>query len=100
MRVSISKVEGQVFSGSDYSLHVLNDSKGEKRELHTHSDCDESWVIVKGKYEITIDGEDFVAEVGDLVTVERQVVHSIEALEDSNTRLAIFKDGTTIDYVD
>ena len=97
MIVKATDFYGEVFCGQDYSLHVLFDPKGNKIKKHTHDDWDESWYILSGVYVITIDCVKTEVTTGDLITVRRKVIHSIESLEDSK-RIAIFKDGININY--
>ena len=84
MNIFHNAIEGELFKGDDYSLHVLINDKGDTVETHIHDDWDESWVILKGKYLVIMNGTSFVVSYGDLVTVHRNITHSIESLEDGS----------------
>lgn len=49
---------------------------------HRHDDHESIGFLLSGRLQLTIDGQDFVAEPGDIWVHRRGVVHSSVALED------------------
>ena len=88
------------FSGSDYSFNVITENKGDKVNNHYHKKWDETWYIVRGRYEFFIDGVKVHAATGDVITAKRGVRHSVSCMMDGSQRLAVFKDGVELIYED
>jgi quercetin dioxygenase-like cupin family protein len=82
-------------STPDYDIYVIQENEGDKIERHFHRGWDESWIIKKGKYKIIIGDTEIITKIGDVITVNREVMHSVETLEDGSQRIAIFKKGTS-----
>lgn len=80
---------------SDYDIYAIQENIGDEVPPHFHRDWDESWIIYKGSYKIIIENIEITAKVGDVITVDREDVHSVTALEDGSQRIAIFKKGTS-----
>jgi len=91
-----------LFEGDDYSVHALVEPCGMENpiKMHHHSDWDESWQILKGSYEININGNQFSAYAGDFIEVDRNVPHSVRSIHGNSIRLSIFKKNVEIIYED
>lgn len=88
------------FSGPDYSFNLISENKGDKVERHYHEGWDETWFVVKGRYRFVICGVVKELTAGETITAKRNFLHSVECLEDGSQRIAIFKDGVKIYYVE
>jgi quercetin dioxygenase-like cupin family protein len=93
-------IKTNLFSGADYSVYVLEENSGEEIPLHHHDNWDESWYIIDGKYQITIDGNSKEYTKGEFIFCNRNINHSVKCLEDNSKRMAIFRDGVEIHYED
>jgi len=82
----------------DYSVHLLLSNKGDYIDTHYHTNWDESWYILEGSFEITINGKVSVYNKGEFVMAKRNISHKVVTLLDNSKRLAIFKDEVKIYY--
>ena len=91
-------IADKLFTGDDYSVHMIHEQKGDTVKPHIHTNWDESWYIISGSYEFIIGGKSIISNPGMFIYCNRNVVHSVKCLEDNSRRLAIFKDGVQIKY--
>lgn len=89
---TVDKVWGQeswIVNNQDYCLKFLKFNKGAQLSTHFHIEKKETWLVVRGKFNFTYfdyqKGIEFdeVIQVGDIITINRHVLHGLEALEDS-----------------
>jgi mannose-6-phosphate isomerase-like protein (cupin superfamily) len=100
--VSIDEVKAKYGDSSWATRIVYNDRfggvlikqfPGEGNRLHYHSDADECWVILEGKWEWFIEGEGTkVVKKNDIVVVEKNTRHKITCIgNEPGIRFAITK---------
>ena len=53
---------------------------------HSHRHCDESFYILEGTFEFTLDGRRFTADAGSYVYLPKGVVHTHQALKGTKAR--------------
>ena len=71
-----------LMAGSDSLLVEGFKGKGTVDPMHVHEDHESIVYLLKGRMRLIIDGEEFVAEQGDVWRHPRGVPHFSEALED------------------
>ena len=55
---------------------------GNKMSVHYHQNRDEVWTVISGRGKCVIDGHERLIGVGDIVTMQANQIHSVEALTD------------------
>jgi len=64
------------------SATLISQLPGEGNRRHYHSDWDEWWYILAGKWQIEIEGDIIIAEKDDVVLIQRGNKHQITAIGD------------------
>ena len=74
-----------------FAAHIISQKPGETNRTHFHVDHDEWWVVLSGKVNWWIEGEDIIeAEKGDIIFAPRGKQHKIKTVGNQNSlRLAI-----------
>ena len=55
---------------------------GNKMSMHYHQHRDEVWTVISGKGKCVVDGHEQLIGVGDIVTMQANQLHTVEALTD------------------
>ncbi|WP_022885554.1 cupin domain-containing protein [Glaciibacter superstes] len=79
------KFEGESY-GSGVSFFLVDNQPGQGPGLHRHP-YSETWVVLEGEAVVTADGEDFSAQVGDILVVEAGTAHRFTAVGDGTLRV-------------
>lgn len=66
-----------------YCGKILNINKGHNCSYHYHKLKDETFYVLSGKVEMTIEGKTFIMEVGDTIQIPVNIKHTFKAIEDS-----------------
>ncbi|MDH3504942.1 MAG: cupin domain-containing protein [Nitrospirota bacterium] len=68
-----------------YSCDLFIDPPGREWNDFVHS-TNELVTVVEGKLQLTIDGEEFIAEPGDEVFIPKNVCHSVKNIHSATTK--------------
>src|SRR5262249_2679696 len=60
--------------GSGVSFFLVHSEPGAGAELHTHP-YSETWIVRAGKAHVIADGDEFIADAGDIVVVGAETPH-------------------------
>jgi len=83
----------RVVNTESNSATLICQMPGEGNRLHFHSDWNEWWYIVDGKWEWEIEGKTIIVSKGDLVFIEKGKLHKITAIGDRPAiRLAVSRE--------
>lgn len=83
----------RVVNSENNSATLISQLPGEGNRLHYHSDWNEWWYIVKGRWEWQIEDEKYIVSRGDLVFIEKRKWHKITAIgNEPAVRLAVSRD--------
>lgn len=77
-----TKVTRRFFNGDRMTIARLELKKGGRAKSHSH-DAEEVMCVLKGAITVRINGEESIANAGDVVDIPGGVVHEIVAAEDS-----------------
>jgi len=69
----------RVVNSENNSATLICQNPGEGNRRHYHSDWNEWWLIVKGEWIFEIEGANKIVKEGDLVFIEKNRIHRIEA---------------------
>ena len=68
----------------DFGGVLIQQQPGEGNRLHYHSDADENWVIMEGKWKWYIEGQgEKIVEKGSVVVVKKGTLHKITCIGDA-----------------
>lgn len=70
-------------TGTSMMMVEVSFEKGGIGKLHSHEDHEQVSYIVNGSFEVTLGVEKKILQQGDSFYAEKNVVHGVEALEDS-----------------
>jgi len=79
----------------EYCKKLIIMLPGQRHPPHTHKKKEESFQILSGELKLSLEGEEKVYGPGDIVTVERDVLHSF-----GSEKGAIFEEVSTTHYPD
>ena len=80
------------------SATLIAQMPGEGNRMHYHADWDEWWHILKGEWEWFIEGKTVRVKKGDMVFIQRNKVHKITAVGESQAiRLAVSRED--VDHI-
>jgi quercetin dioxygenase-like cupin family protein len=65
---------------------------------HIHRNCDESFYILEGTFEFTLDGRAFTADTGSFVYLPKGIVHTHQALKGTRARALTLQTPAGIEH--
>jgi len=71
------------------TVKIITVKKGERNSLQAHKMRDESWVVIEGSMEVTLNDETHVGNIGDEFWVPAGTKHRFKGLGESNRLLEI-----------
>ena len=82
------------------SATLISQKPGEGNRRHYHSNWDEWWLIIKGRWEFEIEGSKHYLKKDDLILIQRGQRHKITAVGKKNAiRLAVSRGDVDHIYV-
>ena len=82
------------------SATLISQKPGEGNRRHYHSNWDEWWLIIKGRWEFEIEGSKHYLKKDDLILIQRGQRHKITAVGKQNAiRLAVSRGDVDHIYV-
>jgi mannose-6-phosphate isomerase-like protein (cupin superfamily) len=93
------EVDVNPFFGDYESLspYIYNLPVGKKVKLHKHPTTDEFFLILKGKLKFIVNGEEIIAEKGDVIQGKMNIPHSFENIGDEHAFFLSVKGPRPID---
>ena len=83
----------RVVNTENNSATLIHQLPGEGNRAHYHSDWNEWWYIIDGKWEWNIEGEKIIVEKDDIVFIPKNKIHHITAVGNSPAvRLAVSRE--------
>lgn len=80
---------GDCKRSTNHSLTLVELTEGESTEPHFHKESEETYYVLGGKGEMTVDGKEFPLGQGQVCLIEPGEVHEITGMEDGLRFLAI-----------
>ncbi|MFH1727676.1 MAG: cupin domain-containing protein [Pseudomonadota bacterium] len=107
--INITKIIAEKRKESSWSKRVINTSSNsatlicqmpnEGNRMHYHSNWNEWWFIVDGKWNFEIEGKSIIVSTGDFVFIEKGKLHKITAIGDKPAiRLAVSREDVAHIY--
>ena len=88
-------------TGGAFSLiETVETAAGLGPPLHVHRDCAESFVVLAGRYEMHLDGRDFVCPAGSFVLVPAGMRHTFRNLDPDSRKLNLYTPAGMVGYFD